>query len=210
MKARTITGCIFLLALLSGHWSWLHAGIDIIPCPSQVQVGDGCFSVASDTAILVCGPCQEQGRYFADMLRSASGYELAVTAADMDQAAANRIMLHLDSSRSDIGREAYHLLVDSKGVMLTASTNAGLFYGLQTLRQLLPPEIESDKPIAGIKLDIPYITIADSPRFAWRGLHLDVSRHIFPVEFIKKYIDLMARYKLNTFHWHLTDDQGWR
>ena len=90
------------------------------------------------------------------------------------------------------------------GVEITAPGGAGLFYGLQSLRQLL------DAARPGRAVAIRAVTITDAPRFSWRGLHLDVGRHFFPVEFVKRYIDLMARYKLNTFHWHLTEDQGWR
>lgn len=98
--------------------------------------------------------------------------------------------------------EAYELSVDHKGVKIVASSSAGFFYGVQSLIQMLP----TDKKIASL----PYLDIKDTPRFSWRGLHLDVGRHFYPVDFVKKYIDLMAFYKLNTFHWHLTEDQGWR
>ena len=98
--------------------------------------------------------------------------------------------------------EAYALDIDTDGIRLQATTTAGLFYGLQTLRQLAPPD-DADKTIPALHID-------DAPRFGHRGLMLDVGRHLFPVEFIKRQLDLMARYKFNTLHWHLTDDQGWR
>jgi len=101
-----------------------------------------------------------------------------------------------------LGEEAYEMSINSSGIHIRASHEKGFFYGFQSLIQLLPP----NKHIA----NLPYLEIQDSPRFAWRGLHLDVGRHFFPTEFIKKYIDLMAFYKFNTFHWHLTEDQGWR
>ncbi len=101
-------------------------------------------------------------------------------------------------------RESYHLRVTPRGVLLEARSGAGVFYGLQTLRQL------AASPGNGAGRGIPALEIWDRPRFQWRGLHLDVGRHFFPVEFVERYIDLMARYKYNTFHWHLTDDQGWR
>lgn len=99
-----------------------------------------------------------------------------------------------------LGAEGYTLSVSKKGISIRATTEAGLFYGIQTFMQLTP--------LNGTK--IPYVEITDYPRFAYRGLHLDVCRHMFPVTFIKKYIDLMAKHKFNRFHWHLTDDQGWR
>ncbi|WP_088124910.1 beta-N-acetylhexosaminidase [Roseivirga misakiensis] len=98
--------------------------------------------------------------------------------------------------------EAYALKVDHEGVTIRANTDVGFFYGVQSLVQMLP----TDKQIAVL----PYMALLDKPRFSWRGLHLDVGRHFYSVDFIKKYIDLMAFYKLNTFHWHLTEDQGWR
>lgn len=101
----------------------------------------------------------------------------------------------------------YTLTVAPEGIEISASTGTGLFYGLQSLRQLLE-NADVRRPTSDIRL--PSLTIVDTPRFQWRGLHLDAARHFQPVSFVKKYIDLMARYKLNTFHWHLTDDQGWR
>ena len=101
---------------------------------------------------------------------------------------------------STLHHEGYELTIDNDGVRLVAGTRAGLFYGMQTLMQML-------ESYSG---ELPYVKITDYPRFAWRGLHLDVARHMFPPEFVKKYIDLLAHHKMNRFHWHLTDDQGWR
>lgn len=109
-----------------------------------------------------------------------------------------------------MGNEGYSLAVTPDAVVIRASQVAGLFYASQTLRQLLPPEIESRKEVSGVPWVAPAVTILDQPRFRWRGLMLDVGRHIFPVDFIKRYIDLMAMHKMNVFHWHLTEDQGWR
>ncbi|HSR40692.1 MAG TPA: beta-N-acetylhexosaminidase, partial [Longimicrobiales bacterium] len=118
--------------------------------------------------------------------------------------------------------EAYELRVSERRVELSASTHAGIFRGLQTLRQLLPPEVDVairelapwsgdvTGPSGDVPIRIPAVEIRDAPRFAWRGMHLDVGRHFFPVEFVKKYVDLLALHRMNTFHWHLTEDQGWR
>ncbi|MBS1654056.1 MAG: family 20 glycosylhydrolase, partial [Bacteroidetes bacterium] len=102
----------------------------------------------------------------------------------------------------------YIMTVDNKGISVTSSSTTGLFYGIQTLIKLLPvnPQPETGK----LQIKIPYVTITDYPGFAYRGMHLDCGRHFFPVSFIKKYIDLLALYKFNYFHWHLTEDQGWR
>jgi hexosaminidase len=100
--------------------------------------------------------------------------------------------------------------VTPRGVLLSASTIVGLTHGLQTLRQLLPAAVERTIPFPGMHWAIPAVTIDDAPRFSYRGMHLDVGRHFFTVDFIKRYLDLLALYKFNTFHWHLTEDQGWR
>ncbi len=111
---------------------------------------------------------------------------------------------------SDLGKEGYTLSVTNLGVTIKANTEAGLFYGVQTLFQLLPTSIESNSIQNGIKWAIPAVEITDYPRFGWRGLMLDVSRHFFTKAEVKTYIDNMARYKYNLLHWHLTDDEGWR
>jgi hexosaminidase len=104
--------------------------------------------------------------------------------------------------------EGYHLHATTRSIEISASTHAGLFYGLQTLSQLLRRDPAGSSTESG--WEVPAVTIEDAPRFSYRGMHLDVGRHFFPVSFIKRYIDLMAMYKMNTFHWHLTEDQGWR
>src|SRR6266567_465889 len=116
--------------------------------------------------------------------------------------AALAIVLAADSIPAIVPRPSH--------VAIRAYRAAGAFYGLQTLRQLFPPAIFRQAQTAGVIWSIPAIAIEDSPRFAWRGVHLDVARHFMPKEFVKKYIDLAALHKLNRFHWHLTDDQGWR
>ena len=95
-------------------------------------------------------------------------------------------------------------------VTITSATPAGAFYATQTIRQLLPPAIFREATVSGVSWTMPAVAIVDRPRFSWRGMHLDVSRHFMPKEFVKKYIDLLALHKMNSFHWHLTDDQGWR
>ena len=120
----------------------------------------------------------------------------------------NTIRLNYDRLDNDIAG-AYNLRVDGNGIYISGDNENGVFYGIQTLIQLLPVPDAGLKTKPG-KLTIPYLSIEDAPRFAYRGMHLDVARHFFPVSFIKKYIDYLAFHKLNTFHWHLTDDQGWR
>ena len=112
------------------------------------------------------------------------------------------VLLTIDPAFPDTSLEAYELVTDGNGARISARGHAGVLYGLQTLRQLVRPAPEG--------WSVPTVRITDHPRFSYRGLHLDVSRHFFGVAEVERYIDLMARYKLNRFHWHLTDDQGWR
>jgi hexosaminidase len=139
------------------------------------------------------------------MIGAAHGTDVEVAETAADRETSGAIVLTLGAPGLNLGREGYRLESDTAGVRLTAATHAGLFYGLQTLRQLLPPAADSATSPA-----IPAVEIEDRPRFAYRGMQLDVGRHFFPVPFIKRYIDLLATYKMNTFHWHLTEDQGWR
>jgi hexosaminidase len=119
------------------------------------------------------------------------------------------IFLHLSTNLS-IPKEGYILKVNANGINLNASTPAGIFYGVQTLLQLLPASVENKNPVRPANWSIPFVTITDHPRFGWRGLMLDVSRHFFTKQEVKDFIDMMAKYKFNLLHWHLTDDQGWR
>ena len=111
-------------------------------------------------------------------------------------------------SNAQLGKEAYKLSINNGGIKIEAASNAGFFYGFQTLRQMFPVLNGNTKNITGIKL--PYVQITDAPRFKWRGMMLDVSRHFYTVDEIKRLIDNLALLKINTFHWHLVDDQGWR
>ncbi|HLB01178.1 MAG TPA: family 20 glycosylhydrolase, partial [Bacteroidota bacterium] len=199
--------------------------IPVIPRPAVVEVRDGVFIVNGRTGI-VCDGESGTGAYLRDALARPTGYPLPVCSAGGDAGPAssgtparstagpsfdrkNSIRLTI-SNDSLLGTEGYRLDVGDSGVDLRAASAAGLFYGSQTLLQLLPPEIFRPGRDTTIQWTIPYVAILDTPQFQWRGMHLDVCRHFFPVDFIKRYIDLIAMYKMNTFHWHLTDDQGWR
>jgi hexosaminidase len=148
---------------------------------------------------------RELGEYAQTVVRSEIGLELGVGWASVGGSPAGSITLRLTDD-ADKASEGYQLTVTPRAITITSATHAGLFYGLQSLRQLLYAN-PADADAAWV---IPAVEIQDQPRFAYRGMHLDVGRHFFPVEFIKRYLDLMAMYKMNTFHWHLTEDQGWR
>ena len=181
--------------------------ISVFPRPQSIKAGSGIFQISQETDVCATGDAVEVAKYLADIMRQSTGYGLDICSKVIT--ADKYISLEIDSSVTG-GNEAYELDVTNDNVSIRAATPAGLFYGVQTLRQLLPPEIESQTVIKGKIWVVPTVKIKDQPRFKWRGMHLDVCRHIFPVESVKRYIDLMAMYKFNTFHWHLTEDQGWR
>lgn len=176
----------------------------VIPQPVQMEVGRGIFDLDADTRIVLTNPTNEVQQLtesWARPIRATSGFNLQLVDTPSD-APSNAITLRLSRDASHPA-EGYRLNVTSDVVTVEAKTPAGLFYGLQTLTQLLSGGHSSG-------WSVPVVQIVDAPRFAYRGMHLDVGRHFFPVAFVKKYIDLLAMYKMNKFHWHLTDDQGWR
>jgi hexosaminidase len=181
--------------------------IAILPKPVYVVEKDGFFEITKDTKIIVDYETGPLGDMLRKLLSPSMGFELAVTD---DSQPRNSIQLSLDPSLEELEEEGYRLKVDRKRVLIEAPAEAGIFYGMQTLRQLLPVEVFSDAASEDIRWALPCVEIKDYPRFKWRGMHLDVCRHYMPVEFVKKYIDLIAIQKMNRLHLHLTDDQGWR
>ncbi len=182
--------------------------VRVVPYPANVTPTTGTLRLASLTNIAVSDPSDRELLALAERaaisLREDAGLGLAVR-SDVAGTVAGAVLLRIVPDPS-IGLEGYRLTVSPTGITIEAGAHAGLFYGVQTLRQLLP--LGTSEAASGAT--VPGITIVDQPRFPYRGTHLDVGRHLFPVAFIKRYIDLMAMYKLNTFHWHLTEDQGWR
>jgi hexosaminidase len=187
--------------------------VAVIPRPVVLSGSSGAFRITPETVIWTDRATAGVGLYLARVLEPALGFPLAVHVLTLGATAppdAHRIQLEYDTSLvRRRGREAYHLSVDPTRVLIRGDS-AGVFYGVQTLRQLLPVAVYREAPLQGVTWVVSAVTIDDWPRFTWRGAHLDVCRHYMPREFIKKYLDLMALHKLNTFHWHLTDDQGWR
>lgn len=180
----------------------------LIPRPVKMSVEPGVFNLTSKTGIRYAGKSAEQpARLFAEQIRPASGFTLSVHPSGSSYPDA--IVFEIsDDEQSHC--EAYSLDVTPSQVKISAGSPAGLFYGAQTLRQLLPPEIFSCSTVASCSWSIPCVKIQDFPRFDWRGMHLDVSRHFMPKNDILRFIDAISALKLNRFHWHLTDDQGWR
>jgi hexosaminidase len=183
--------------------------ISIIPLPVSVQKSQGQFTLANAMAIGIPAKQRELATvaaYLADKLRPATGYNFKIVTSGEP---AIQLLLKKPAD-TRLKKEGYALSVNDRKIVIEANTPAGIFYGIQTLLQLLPKEIESKKTVNDVAWTIPAVSIVDYPRFAWRGVMLDVSRHFFPKEYVKDFIDRMARYKLNRFHWHLTDDNGWR
>lgn len=182
--------------------------ISIIPEPLQLEQGNGHFTINEKTSISIPKDetVKEVADYLASYLSNAAGYQNAVEYLGADK---NNISFELVEDEK-LGDEGYLLSVTPKHIRIKATNSKGFFYGVQTILQLLPTNIYKAAPASSTIWKIPVCEIFDKPRFEWRGMHLDVGRHFFPVDFIKKYIDIIAMHKMNTFHWHLTEDQGWR
>jgi hexosaminidase len=180
--------------------------ISLIPQPVKLERQVGSFQLSKSTKLISTAANKEIATLFAAMLKAPTGYTLPHTTSGN---AGIQLLLN-KSSDPQLGTEGYALDILPTKITIRANKAAGLFYGMQTLMQLLPKEIESSVLMKNTSWSIPCVKIIDYPRFGWRGLMLDVSRHYFPKEMVKKYINQLAKYKMNVFHWHLTDDQGWR
>lgn len=178
----------------------------LIPAPQELTLQNDHFILTQHAAITLDQSNPKLiaiARYLNDKIRPATGFELPIEKH-------GKIELKLTEDTA-LGDEGYHLQVKHGNILLTAHQPAGIFYGIQTLLQMLPPEIKSEETQPKTKKwYIPCADITDQPQFRWRGLMLDVSRHWFTKEEVMKFIDELAEYKMNVFHWHLTDDQGWR
>ncbi|MGI5375655.1 beta-N-acetylhexosaminidase [Streptomyces sp. CA-251387] len=176
----------------------------VVPAPESMTPGGSPYRITDGTRILVddSREARRVGEYLAGVLRPSTGYPLPVTSH-------GRGGLRLRLAQGPFGAEGYRLDSGRSGVTITAAKPAGLFHGVQTLRQLLPAAVEKDSVQSGPWL-VAGGTITDTPRYGWRGAMLDVSRHFFTVDQVKRYIDELALYKINKLHLHLSDDQGWR
>lgn len=169
----------------------------IIPLPNSVEIIDSFFTIDESTGITYDDDLRVSALFLKDFIESGSPIHLK-EGAD--------IQFKLDEN---LKPEAYILAVSKEGITIKASTDQGAFYAVQSLRQFMPVSIENGT-FSEDEINIQAVTIKDQPQFKYRGMHLDVARHMFSVDFIKKYIDALVLLKMNTFHWHLTDDQGWR
>ncbi|MBC7850092.1 MAG: beta-N-acetylhexosaminidase, partial [Chitinophagaceae bacterium] len=186
--------------------------IAIIPQPVKVEKLTDSFRFTESVSLVVPSKnaaVQTIATSFVSKLRSSTGFAINIT--DAEVASSSSIVLSLNNTTEpQLGNEGYSMEVGATGVQIKANQPAGLYYGIQTLLQLFPKEIESKEVVMNVSWILPACRITDYPRFAWRGLMYDVSRHFFTKDQMKVFIDDMAKYKFNLLHWHLTDDQGWR
>ena len=184
---------------------------NLIPFPLSVQPSEGAFSLQPTTKIYVQPGSPELaavGHYLAAALAPATGFDIQVQESAQPPQSGHWLFTTLGGDPA-LGDEGYELTITSDSLVLKAVQPAGLARGVQTIRQLLPAAVETSSPQPG-PWHLPAVVIRDKPRFSWRGTMLDVSRHFFNLEEVKRYLDLLAYYKLNIFHMHLSDDQGWR
>jgi hexosaminidase len=174
----------------------------LLPRVDQLTTASGAYLLDSATRVSAPDALAGTVAWLQSVLRPATG--LPLREGDGDGAG---ISLDLDPELDD---EGYRVEVRPAGVRITGGSAAGVFYGAQVLRQLLPPEVFRRSLVEGVEWSVPAVDVADSPRFGWRGMHLDVARHFMPTHDVMRLVDLMAMHRLNTLHWHLTEDQGWR
>ncbi len=223
MFTRVLAFLVFL-PFLSTCQTAAPSNIQIIPQPQSIKPQTGMFNLSADTRLYypdALPEWQTAAQYWIAIVQSGTGMNLLTQPFKEKFTKPRTNSIYLLPDESVESAEGYVLDVKPAAILVRARTAAGAFYAIQTLRQLFPAEINArplppktkakgDAKPAGLKWTAPACLITDAPRFQYRGLHLDVGRHFFPVDFVKRYIDLLAIHKLNTFHWHLTEDQGWR
>lgn len=177
--------------------------ISLVPKPASFELGEGSFRFSSKTKMVVQNEDQEKAaRFLNGLFTKAAGFSLETTTENVERGV-------IFSSVEGLLKGAYKLTIHPESIAIAASDESGFFHAVQSIRQLLPTEIEAAEPVKAAWL-VPSVTVEDEPRFQWRGMHMDFSRHFFNMDEVKAFLDHMALYKLNTYHMHLTDDQGWR
>ena len=190
-----------LLFLFFINLAFSQNEIALIPQPSEIKLGEGNF-VLNKKTIIQADVNSFEAKYLQQAIKQQTGLDLKILPIVTN---VSKISLNfdLDAPAASGNKEPYNLTISDKSISINAEYNQGFFYGIQTLLQLIPFEKKKE-------IKVPCLKIYDQPKYKWRGMHLDCSRHFFSKDFVKKYIDYLAMYKFNTFHWHLTDDQGWR
>jgi hexosaminidase len=187
----------------------LEENINLIPKPKSIVVSEGVFKLTSNTKIYFNVNSKQVADYLSEILNPATGFDFTSTIWN-GKLETNSIILSLTTTTKDYGKEGYSLIVNPFNIIIEANELNGLFYGVQTLRQLFNPFINSVTKVVGLDWELPCVVVLDKPEFSWRGLNLDCCRHFMDKEFVKRYIDLLAYHKFNVLHWHLTEDQAWR
>ena len=191
---------ILTLLLLFSVISIAQQTLNLIPKPQNIEYHSDSFILNSKT-VIQADKNSFEAKYLQQIIEQQLGLNLEITTSSKAKSKIIFVTKIIEEKKSF--KEWYNLSISKNEVVIKATEDHGIFYAIQTLIQLLPLE-------KSLEIKIPCLSITDQPKFQWRGMHLDVSRHFFPKDFIKKYIDYLAMYKMNTFHWHLTDDQGWR
>ena len=198
MKLIKLFLFIFLSTICFGQ-----SNLPIIPLPQKMEYHSGNFVLSSKTVIQSKDTSSFEALFLKENIKNQTGLELQILAEAPTAVSKINLVFDVEGPAESNLKEVYKLMVTTQSVTIKAEYNQGIFYGIQTFLQLIPSENKAE-------IKIPCIEIKDHPKFKWRGMHLDVGRHFFSTAFIKKYIDYIAMYKMNTFHWHLTEDQGWR
>ncbi|MFX1309801.1 MAG: beta-N-acetylhexosaminidase [Promethearchaeota archaeon] len=189
----------------------LISNITIIPRPVSISISSGKFTLTDETIIFSDQNLLGISNFLKNLIYNATGFNIDIREyKGSTDVIKNSIILHISEDSSNLGTEGYLISISPLEVKISAKNPAGIFYGIQTLRQLLPVEIESKNFIDNVEWEIQCLKIKDFPRFSWRGYMLDEGRHFHGKEVVKRILDLMALLKMNIFHWHLTEDQGWR
>ncbi len=181
--------------------------VRVIPKPQSVQEGKGVFTISSTTTLSVPDVLKKGAIQLKNYIVPAMGYDLAITSKPKGK---NEIEFRIDKSLKQLGEEGYQLKITPVMICLSAYGEKGIFWGIQTIRQLLPEQVHRAAKVNGVAWELPCLSIEDNPRFKWRGLMLDCSRTFISKKEVKKYIEAMSYFKMNVLHLHLTDDQGWR
>lgn len=181
----------------------------ILPAPAKMEVGKGAFTLSADTVIVADAASAATAQQLVDYLKPATGFALTVSKRAVAKGQGIGIIALTQDKSLRLGAEGYRLIVTPQSISIAASEQAGVFYGVQTLRQLLPAQIFAAQQVAGVTWSAPCVTIEDQPRFAWRGLMLDSGHDFQNLAFVFRFVDLMAAHKFNLFHWHLTDLGTW-
>ena len=209
MIKTLLLAALILTAISVGADDTKQPKISIFPKPSSVVEYAGSFHFGKHVNIFASPEMQNEAQTLTDLLAKGS---ITTTIHDLTGKPEREgsVFLETDKSVANLGEEGYVLTVTGGSVRIRSAGSAGIFYGIQSLRQMLPSQIEDPQVAASAKWTVPCGQIVDRPRFQWRGMMLDVSRHFFPKDDVKHFIDLIAMHKLNVFHWHLVDDGGWR